>query len=92
MSYNVVFGPRAEEDFRNIGDPVLQSHVLDELDKLAADPVGLSARGSFPHLFGQKYQFWSADRAVHFTVLFMFKDDNTIYILDIGVVRYGSSP
>ena len=32
MSYAVVFGPRAEEDFHNIGDPVLQGHVLDELD------------------------------------------------------------
>ena len=89
MSYKVVFGPWAEEDFEQIGDPVLQSHVLDELDRLAANPVGLSRRGGFPHLFGQKYQFWSPDRRTHFTVLFLFgQGEDVIHVLNIGVVRY----
>jgi hypothetical protein len=47
MSYNVVFAPEAESDYDKIGDPILQSHVLDELDKLAADPQGLGRSGSF---------------------------------------------
>ena len=88
MIYDVVFGPSAGEDFDNIGDPVLQSHVLDELDKLAADPVRLSRRAGFPHLLGQKYQFWSPDRTVYFTVLFIYQGPNTIHLLNIGVVRY----
>lgn len=90
MSYAVVFGPRAEDDFHNIGDPVLQSFVLDELDKLAADPVGLSRRAGFPHPLGQKYQFWSPDRTTHITLLFQYgQRENEIHLLDIGIVRYG---
>ena len=89
MSYRVVFGTRAEEDFEHIADPILQSHVLDQLDRLAADPLALSRRGGFPHLFGQKYQFWSPDHRTHFTVLFVFGEgEDVIHVLDIGVVRY----
>jgi hypothetical protein len=37
---------------------MLASYVLDQLDTLAADPVGLSRPPSFPHPLFQKYQFF----------------------------------
>ena len=89
MSYNVVFAPEAESDYETIGDPVLQSHVLDELDKLSADPQGLGRPGSFPHYLHWKYQFWctTAEHRIHVTVLFDYTGTDTITIIAIGVIR-----
>ena len=89
MSYVVSLTPEAEEDLRRLKDPVLQSHVLDELEHLAKSPVALSRRAGFPHLMYQKYQFWSPDHTIHFTALFQYgQDARTLFILGIGVVRY----
>ena len=89
MSYNVVFAPEAESDYEKIGDPILQSHVLDELDKLAADPRRLGRPGAFPHYLHWKYQFWctSSERRIHVTVLFDYTGPDTITLLAIGIIR-----
>lgn len=69
---------------------MLASHVLDQLDRLAEDPVGLSRPPSFPHPLYQKYQFfWPPDAPpeAHLTVLFQFsQDETTLHIIAIGVV------
>jgi hypothetical protein len=38
MNYKVRLTAEAEEDLRHLQDPVLQNHVLDQLDHLAPPP------------------------------------------------------
>jgi len=79
----------AQEDLRRLQDPLLQSHVLDQLEHLARAPVALSRRATFPHLPFQKYQFWSPDHTIHFTALFQYsQDERSLIILNIGAVRF----
>ena len=90
MSYDVRLTPDAERDYARL-QPLLASHVHDQLERLAADPVGLSQRPSFPHPLYQKYQFfWPPDSEdVHVTILFQYSQDETaIEIVGIGFVRY----
>jgi hypothetical protein len=47
MSYAVVWGPESEDDYAKL-PPLIQSHLLDEIDRLASDPVGLSVKSHFP--------------------------------------------
>jgi hypothetical protein len=87
MAYGVRYTAEAEADLARIAerDPVAASIILDELDRLAQDPVGLSRRPSFPHRPFQKYQFTAGDQFV--TVLFVYSSDETdIEIQAIGVV------
>ena len=72
MSYGVSFTREAELDLDRLKDPLLKSHVLDQLDLLARAPAKLSRPASFPHLPFQKYQFWSPDHAIHFTAVPVF--------------------
>ena len=89
MSYGVSFAREAELDLDRLKDPLLKSHVLDQLDLLARAPAKLSRPASFPHLPFQKYQFWSPDHAIHFTALFQYsQDEQTLIILAIGAIRY----
>ena len=89
MSYDVSLTEEAEDDLKRLEDPVLQSHVLDQLDYLSRAPAALSRPASFPHLPYQKYQFWSPDHTIHFTTLFQYsQDERTLIIVGIGVVRY----
>ena len=91
MSYAVALTPVAERDLEAL-PPMLASHVLDQLDRLAADPVRLSRRASFPHPLYQKYQFdWPTDAPpeAEVTILFRYsQDDTTLEIVGIGVVHY----
>ena len=48
MSYAVVLGPEAEEDLARL-PPLVASFLLDELDRLAADPVALSRPSHVPY-------------------------------------------
>jgi hypothetical protein len=67
----------------------LRSHVLNQLEHLARAPTALSRPGGFPHLLKQKYQFWSPDHTIHFTVLFEYaQDEQALVILNLGIVRY----
>ena len=92
MSYAVELTPVAEGDLDSL-PPMLASHVLEQLDRLAADPVRLSRRGSFPHPLYQKYQFYwppDAPREAEVTILFRYsQDETTLEIVGIGVVHYG---
>jgi hypothetical protein len=91
MSYAVELTPSAERDLAAL-PPLLHSHALDQLDRLASDPVRFSRRASFPHPPHQKYQFtWPPDapREAEVTVLFRYsQDETTIEIVGIGVVYY----
>jgi hypothetical protein len=91
MSYAVELTPTAERDL-NALPPMLASHVLDHLDRLAADPVRLSRRGAFPHPLHQKYQFtWPPDAPLEaeVTILFRYSQDETaLEIVGIGVVYH----
>ena len=55
MSYAVVWAPEAEADYDKL-PPLIQSHLLDEIDLLAQDPVGLSIRSHFPYRPGAAYR------------------------------------
>jgi hypothetical protein len=48
MSYAVVWGPEAEADYAKL-PPLVQSRLLDEIDRLAEDPVALSGKSHFPY-------------------------------------------
>ena len=89
MSYEVSLTDEAEDDLGRIEDPLLRSHVLDQLDHLSRAPATLSRPAGFPHLPYQKYQFWSPDHTIHFTVLFQYsQDERLLIVVGIGVVRY----
>jgi hypothetical protein len=92
MSYAVELTQTAERDLAGL-QPLLASHVLEQLDRLAAAPVRLSRRGAFPHPLHQKYQFpWPPDapREADVTILFRYsQDETTLEIVGIGVVYYG---
>ena len=91
MSYAVRLTPDAERDLARLS-PMLASHTLDQLDRLAADPVRLSRPPSFPHPLFQKYQFfWPPDAPLEaqVTILFRYSQDETaIEVVGIGVVHY----
>jgi hypothetical protein len=90
MPFDIEWTPEADEDFSRIDDPILASFVLDQIDLLATDPVGLSVRPGFPHRPLPKYTFWGpSDSNTHFTVLFRYApDEKSIIIMNIGIVRY----
>jgi hypothetical protein len=52
MPYSVSWLPTADDDLTRIAsiDPVAASKILDLVDNLASDPIGLSRRAGFPHL------------------------------------------
>jgi hypothetical protein len=90
MSYAVSLTPDAESDLARL-PALLASYVLDQLDRLAENPVALSKPPSFPHTLHQKYQFfWPPDAPAeaHITILFQYSQDvTTIHIVGIGIVR-----
>jgi Txe/YoeB family toxin of Txe-Axe toxin-antitoxin module len=93
MSYAVSFSPEADEDFDRMAakDPLLASHVLDEIDRLAEDPRGLSLPPSLPHLLYPRYECWGRndDRSHRIIILFRYTArPNEIEIVGIGHVEY----
>jgi hypothetical protein len=91
MSYAVSLTSEAERDLARL-PPMLASHVLDQLEVLAKDPVRLSRPPSFPHPLYQKYQFfWPPDAPpeAHITILFRYsQDETTLEVVGIGVVYH----
>lgn len=92
MSYAVSFSPEADEDFDRLAakDPLLASHVLDEID-LAEDPQGLSRPPSLPHLLYPHYECWgrNGDRRHRINILFWYAArPSAIEIVGIGDVEY----
>jgi hypothetical protein len=89
MSYTISLTTDAESDLARF-PPMLASHVLDQLDRLAADPVGLSRPPSFPHPLYQKFEFFwppNGPPEAYVTVLFQYSQDETaLIVMMIGVV------
>jgi mRNA-degrading endonuclease RelE of RelBE toxin-antitoxin system len=93
MSYAVVWAPEAEADYARL-PALIQSHLLDEIDRLAKDPVSLSIRSHFPyrpdrqmfrvskqHEDGRSYQLY---------VLFKYAtDEKAIRLTEIAVQVVG---
>lgn len=48
MRYAVVWEPEADGDLDTF-PPLVQSHILNEIDRLAQDPVGLGRPSHFPY-------------------------------------------
>ena len=92
MSYGVEFAAEAEADLAAL-PPIAASLLLDEVERLATDPVGLSRKSHFPYLPGR--QLFStrctAEGATYvFTVLFRYgQDEQTLYILQIAMQTLG---
>jgi hypothetical protein len=87
MNYNVAYEDDASEALLRL-PPIIASKVLDEIDKLAEDPAGLSRRAYFPYLpTGQIFQFWceDADHRFWISVFLQYSVDETgIIILAIA--------
>ena len=89
MSYAVVWGPEAEADYAKL-PALIQSHLLDEIDRLAADPISLSVKSHFPYRPDRQMFRVSREnedgRAYFLYVLFKYgTDENTILLTEIAV-------
>jgi mRNA-degrading endonuclease RelE of RelBE toxin-antitoxin system len=88
MSYAVVWGPEAEDDYAKL-PPLVQSRLLDEIDRLVADPVRLSIPSHFPYrpdrqLFRVTVEDEN-DQTFYLYVLFKYlSDESSIYISEIA--------
>ena len=95
MSYAVVWGPEAEDDYAKLPQPV-QSRLLDEIDRLAADPVALSVKSHFPYrpdrqMFRATIEDESG-RTFYLYVLFKYlADETSIYLSEIAFQVTGQS-
>jgi hypothetical protein len=89
MSYAVVWGPEAEADYAKL-PALVQSHLLDEIDRLASDPVALSVRSHFPYRPDRQMFRVSREnedgRTYFLYVLFKYApDERTIRLTEIAV-------
>jgi hypothetical protein len=92
MRYAVVWSAEADSDFDRIAarHPLVASRILDEVDKLAENPIGLSRPPAFPHPLMPKYQFWANTQngRCQITILFQYADDEQrIVIRGIGILE-----
>ena len=73
MNYAVEFTPEAGEGLARL-PPLTASAVLDGIDRLASDPVGLSRPSYFPYLPGRQwYQFWVGTSEGRYWVTVFFR-------------------
>jgi hypothetical protein len=86
MGYGVELTRQADEDLDKL-PAVVASRMLDELDRLAEDPVALSKPSHFPYLPGRQLfqtRIDAEDRVWWFTVLFRYsEDERNLIILDV---------
>jgi hypothetical protein len=88
MPYRAILDIEARHDLARLPKAVY-NHVIHELSRLAADPVGLSVRSHFP--FREKCQLFPFDfddppDCWEFNALFQYgQDEQTIYILAVGI-------
>lgn len=86
MSYSVEFAPPADEVLAQL-PPLVASGVLDGIDRLARDPLGLGKPSHFPCRPGrQMYQFWIEAEGTRWWITVFFRygqDEERIVILDV---------
>jgi hypothetical protein len=60
MPFAIVWSRRGDEDFERLAaeNPIAASQILEQIDHLAADSVGLALPPSFPNPLLPKYTFW----------------------------------
>jgi hypothetical protein len=86
MSYGVEFTAQADDDLAKL-PPLVASNVLDQLERLAEDPVGLARPSRFPFLPGRMmFQFNAeVEGSWWITALFRYsEDERRIIILDLS--------
>ncbi len=89
MGYGIEFARTADEALGALPGMVAYT-ILQEIETLSADPVGLGKRSHFPFLPGrQMYQFGVETGGEWWiTVFFRFSvDEKRIIILDIAAMR-----
>jgi hypothetical protein len=83
VSYAVAYSPEAEEDLGKL-PPLVASFVLDEIDRLAADPVALSRPAHFPYRpVGQAFHCGPSEHEgvrYSFYVCFTYHREEAIHI------------
>jgi hypothetical protein len=87
MSYGVEFTPPADKALSALPS-LVASGVLDGIDRLAEDPVGLGRPSHFPYRPGrQMYQFWVEAEGTRWWITVFFRyaqDEERIVILDLA--------
>ena len=88
MSYGIVLSPEFMAELVKL-PPELAEHVLDEVDRLAADPVLLSKRADLDNAFYQIYEcsgFLSSRRS-RFEMRFQYgQDEQALHIAELVYV------
>lgn len=83
MGFAVVLSPEAERRLDQL-PPIVASFLLDELDRLAANPHGLSVKAHFPYPpIGQAFrtQFEHDDVRYFFYIAFRYgQDEQSLYV------------
>lgn len=91
MGYGVEFTGKADEALGEL--PGMVAHaVLDQLEVLALDPIGLGRRSHFPYPPGRQiYQFWvHSDGRWWVTVFYRSsQDEQRIVVLDVAGLDVG---
>jgi len=82
MGFVVEWEDEAEQDLAAL-PPLMASHVLDQVDRLADDPVRLSRPSHFPYRPAQAFSFSyrSEGRTHYLTVLFHYRADEEGIVL-----------
>lgn len=88
MRYAVVYSDKASGKLDQL-PPLVASHVMDEIDRLAADPVGLSGPAHFPYRpVGQAFHpepYENEGIRYYFYVAFTYQREEAIFIEFIAV-------
>ena len=84
MPFAVEWEDEAEQDLDTL-PPLIASQVLDQIDRLAEDPVRLSKPSFFPYRPAQAFRFPCSfeGRTYHVTILFRYRADEQGIILEL---------
>ena len=83
MPYAVEYTPKAEADLDKLR-PLIASFILDEIDRLAIDPVALGRKSFFPHpidrqVFETRYE--AGNLTYVFRIFFRYKPGETTLVI-----------
>jgi len=87
MPFGVEWAPRGDDDYNRL-PPLLASRVLEEIDKLAANPLHLSRPAKGPNQLYQRHVFLCEHdgEEVVVTIVFQYSQDElSIEIMGIGL-------
>ena len=90
MPYEIELSDEASETLQRLPIDIVVC-ISNHLERLAADPLGLSRRAAFPYRpVGQIYQFW-CDDGFFITVFFHYlPGEQAIQVFAIGFTQYAN--